>query len=253
MKGRRMTIAPLALVLLAASGIQSAMAREAAPPVSASAIAGSPERKTKQRDARQTRAWGITDEEWVRYRELMAGPLGLYSPHLDPLSALGIEAESEAARRRYAELQVEAEARRVGKLLDYQRAYDAAWQRRYPGMARVDLSGAALSGASRAGLPKAGASASTRLAVFVKADCPPCTARVQALQAAGTAFDLYMAGSQNDDARIRAWAASARIDPAKVRSGAITLNHDAGRWRALNLPGDLPAVVRRVNGTWRRQ
>jgi integrating conjugative element protein (TIGR03759 family) len=147
-------------------------------------------------------------------------------------------------------LQVRAEARRVEKLLTYQRAYDAAWQRLYPNMARVDFPPA------RSTLAKPAAPSgpmSTRLAVFVKADCPPCTARVRALQAAGTAFDLYMVDSKNEDARIRAWATEAQIDPAKVRRGAITLNHDAGRWQALGLPGALPAVVRQVDGRWQRQ
>jgi integrating conjugative element protein (TIGR03759 family) len=252
MRGNRVTskILPLTLALLVAPGIPSAFAQNArSATTSASAVAASPEQETKIRDERQARAWGLTNAEWTRYRELMAGPLGIYSPHLDPLSALGIEAESEAERRRYAELQVRAEARRVEKLLTYQRAYDAAWQRLQPGMARVNLSGASRLPAK----PTASGPMSTRLAVFVKPDCPSCAARAQTLQAAGTAFDLYMVGSRNEDALIRAWAASARIDPAKVKSGAITLNHDAGRWRTLNLPGELPAVLRQVNGKWQRQ
>ncbi len=56
-----------------------------------------------------------------------------------------------------------------------------------------------------------------------------------------------------DDARIRDWAKRARIDPARVRSGSITLNHDAGRWLSLGLQGDLPAVVRQIGGEWQRQ
>src|SRR3546814_7173997 len=57
----------------------------------------------------------------------------------DLLSALGVEARSDEERRRYAEMQVKAEARRVEKLLAYQRAYDEAWQRLNPGMQRVNL------------------------------------------------------------------------------------------------------------------
>ena len=72
--------------------------------------------------------WGLQPQDG-RYRELMDGPLGIYSPNLDPLSALGIEARTDEERRRYAELQVQIEARRVEKLLAYQRAYDEAWQR----------------------------------------------------------------------------------------------------------------------------
>ena len=196
-------------------------------------------------DERQAREWGLQPEEWARYRQLMQGPLGVYSPQLDPLTALGIEARSEEERRRYAELQVQAEARRVGKALAYQRAYDAAWQRLFPGQPRVSLPGAKAQGAGNTG--------SGRLAVFVKADCAPCAQRVQQLQAAGTAFDLYMVGSRQDDARIRQWATQAGIDPARVRARTITLNHDAGRWLSLGLPGDLPAVVREVNGQWQRQ
>jgi integrating conjugative element protein (TIGR03759 family) len=77
----------------------------------------------------------------------MHGPLGVYSPNLDPLTALGIEARSDEERNHYAELQVHAEAQRVEKMLTYQRAYDAAWQRLYPGQLRVELGGT--SGSSR--------------------------------------------------------------------------------------------------------
>ncbi|MBI0473567.1 TIGR03759 family integrating conjugative element protein, partial [Pectobacterium parmentieri] len=76
---------------------------------------------------------------------------------------------------------------------------------------------------------------------------------VQRLQASGTEFDLYMVGSRQDDARIRDWAKRARIDPVRVRNGTITLNHDAGRWLSLGMPGELPASLRQINGQWQRQ
>jgi len=189
--------------------------------------------------------WGLQPQEWQRYRELMEGPLGTYSPNLDPLSALGIEARSHEERRRYAELQVKAEARRVEKLLAYQRAYDEAWQRLNPGMQRVNLPDDAPSAAAVRG--------SGRTAVFVKDGCTACGQLVQRLQTSGAEFDIYMVGSRQDDARIRDWARRANVDPARVRSGSITLNHDSGRWLSLGLPGDLPAIVREVNGQWQRQ
>ena len=64
-------------------------------------------------DDRTASEWGLQRQEWERYRELMDGPLGIHSPNLDPLSALGIEARTDEERRRYAELQVQVEARRV--------------------------------------------------------------------------------------------------------------------------------------------
>ena len=202
---------------------------------------------TIRSDEQLARDWGLGSEEWARYRELMQGPLGVHSPNIDPLAALGIEARSDEEQRRYAELQVQVEARRVEKLLAYQRAYDAAWQRLYPELRRV-----ALPVADMASVPTITAQGG-RIAVFVKDACPACDRVVQRLQAAGTRFDLYMVGSRQDDARIRQWATQAGIDPARVRARTITLNHDAGRWLSLGLPGELPAVVREVNGQWQRQ
>lgn len=196
-------------------------------------------------DERQARDWGLRPEEWTRYRQLMQGPLGVYSPNLDPLTTLGIEARSDEERKHYAELQVQVEARRVNKTLAYQRAYDAAWERLYPGQQRVNLPGAQTLSAGNSG--------SGRLAVFVRADCAPCDQRVRQLQTAGTAFDVYMVGSRQDDAHIRQWATLAGIDPGRVRARTITLNHDAGRWLSLGVPGELPAVVRELNGRWQRQ
>ena len=196
-------------------------------------------------DEQHARDRGLRSEEWARYRQLMQGPLGVYSPNLDPLTALGVEARSDQERNHYAELQVQAEARRVEKTLTYQRAYDTAWQRLFPGQARVKLPGTSP--------PNTGNQGSGRLAVFIKTDCTACAQRVQQLQSVGTSFDLYMVGSRGDDTRLRQWATQVGIDPARVRARAITLNHDAGRWLSLGLPGELPAVVREVNGQWQRQ
>ncbi|MBN3343774.1 TIGR03759 family integrating conjugative element protein, partial [Pectobacterium brasiliense] len=49
------------------------------------------------------------------------------------------------------------------------------------------------------------------------------------------------------------WAKRARINPVRVRNGTITLNHDAGRWLSLGMPGELPASLRQINGQWQRQ
>lgn len=201
-------------------------------------------------EERLARDWGLKAEEWARYRQLMQGPLGVYSPNLDPLTALGIEAQSADERRRYAELQVQAEGRRVEKLLAYQRAYDDAWERLYPTLSPLNSSTPT---APVSVVTKALAQEPQRLAVFIKDNCAACDQQVKQLQASGRAFDLYMVGSRNDDTRIREWAARVGIDPAKVRSRTITLNHDAGRWQTIGVQGELPALVREVNGRWQRE
>nr|WP_288357082.1 TIGR03759 family integrating conjugative element protein [uncultured Pseudomonas sp.] len=199
-------------------------------------------------DEARAQEWGLSSQEYQRYRTLMQGSRGVYSPGLDPLTALGIEAQSDAERRRYAELQVRAEAQRVQKELAYEQAYQEAWKRLYPNLQPVMQVGG-----GNPPLASPTIRGSGRLAVFVTDSCAACTERVQALQDAGQPFDLYLIGSQGDDARIRHWAVLAGIDPAKVRARQITLNHDGGRWVQLGLGGELPAVVREVNGQWLRQ
>lgn len=197
------------------------------------------------------REWGLTPQEWSRYKTVMEGPRGIYSPGLDPLTALGIEAKSAEERRRYAELQVQAERQRIDKELAYQKAYDQAFARLYPNEKVIQISSEP-SSPRRSGAVTA-LKGSGRLAVFVQDNCTACIARVSDLQAQKQAFDLYYVGSQGDDEKIRRWAILAGVEPTSVRSRQITLNHDAGRWLGLGLGGELPAVVREVNGQWQRQ
>ncbi|WP_368044865.1 TIGR03759 family integrating conjugative element protein [Pseudomonas koreensis] len=188
--------------------------------------------------------WGLKIEELDRYRALMLGPLGTYSPNLDPLSALGIEARTDAERQHYALLQVDAESARVEKLLVYQRAYDHAWKLRYPDLALINLppvsSPLALNNAQR-------------VAVFVEYDCAVCDNKIRQMQASGASFDLFVVNSQQQDRRLRQWAQKIGIQPGKVREGIITINHDNGRWGSISGQGQLPAVMLKVNGKWVRQ
>lgn len=233
---RGVAVLPIALVAAGLLGsVDVSIAQTNAAPARTNTSAESSSRIATSDEAR-ARAWGLGTDEWTRYEQLMRGPLGIYSPNLDPLTALGIEARSDAERQHYAELQVHAEALRVQKELVYQQAYDAAWKRLYPDLAPVRP----LTSASRTG---ASLTHSGRFAVFVKDDCPACDARVRQLQSSGAAFDIYVVGSHGDDVRIRAWAQRVGLDPAKVRARTITLNHDAGRWLMLGGQGTLPAVL----------
>lgn len=238
----------------------SATAIEAAPSTAAAGSAtssvqqltGESTLSLNQTQNKAAQEWGLTAKEYERYQEVMQGPRGVYSPGLDPLTALGVEARSESERRRFAELQVQAERQRVERELAYQRAYDEAYQRLYPGIKAIEISSSptAQPGSSTSGPVLAG---SGRTALFVQDDCPPCIDQVKRLQAAQTPFDLYFVGSQNDDERIRRWAILAGVDPSNVKSRLITLNHDQGRWIRLGLGGSLPATVTQENGSWRRQ
>ena len=191
----------------------------------------------------QAASWGLTEQEWTRFEQIQAGPRGFWSPNLDPLTALGVEAQTDQERQRYAELQVALEAKRAERELAYQNAYTAAWAKLFPGLLPIQGM-ASPSPASSAVVP--------RQALFVEDHCPACTAEAQRLQSSDTAFDIYLVGSQGEDERVRSWARQADIDPAKVQRRQITLNHDRGRWFSLGAPGPLPATFQQVDGQWQR-
>ncbi|WP_321848155.1 TIGR03759 family integrating conjugative element protein [Pseudomonas paraveronii] len=194
-------------------------------------------------DSEQAASWGLTEQEWTRFEQIQTGPRGFWSPNLDPLTALGVEAQTDQERQRYAELQVALEAKRAERELAYQNAYTAAWAKLFPGLLPIQ---------GMASPSPASSSVVPRQALFVEDHCPACTAEAQRLQGSDTAFDIYLVGSQGEDERVRRWARQADIDPAKVQRRQITLNHDRGRWFSLGASGPLPATFQQVNGQWQR-
>lgn len=194
-------------------------------------------------DSEQAASWGLTEQEWTRFEQIQAGPRGFWSPNLDPLTALGVEAQTDQERQRYAELQVALEAKRAERELAYQNAYTVAWAKLFPGLLPIQGM-ASPSPASSAVMP--------RQALFVEDHCPACSAEAQRLQSSDMVFDIYLVGSQGEDEGVRNWARQADVDPAKVQRRQITLNHDRGRWFSLGAPGPLPATFQQVNGQWQR-
>jgi hypothetical protein len=195
-------------------------------------------------DDRTASEWGLQPQEWARYRELMDGPLGIYSPNLDPLSALGIEARTDEERRRYAELQVQVEARRVEKLLAYQRAYDAAWQRLNPGMQRVNLPG------DKPALPATRGSGRWRCSSRTAAppagsSCSACNPRARSSTCTwSAAARTTRASATGPSARRSTRRACAPAASRSTTTGPLAVARPARR---------LPAAVREVNGQWQRQ
>ena len=208
-----------------------------------SQIQGTQSAPLERSHSEQATSWGLTEQEWTRFEQIQAGPRGFWSPNLDPLTALGVEAETDQERQRYAELQVALEAKRAERELAYQNAYTAAWAKLFPGLLPIQ---------GMASPPSTSSSVEPRQALFVEDHCPACTAEAQRLQNSDAAFDIYLVGSQGEDEHVRRWARQAGIDPTKVQRRQITLNHDRGRWFSLGAPGPLPATLQQVNGQWQR-
>lgn len=193
--------------------------------------------------------WRLSMEEWAQFRTLMQGPRGIWSPSLDPITVLGIHAETDAERRRYAELLVMIEFERVEQELLFQRAYDDAAQRLFPTLPRVSPS---------ASDPPAALSTAERLAFFGSVNavrCPTCAEVLKRWLETyprhdGPVLDLFLADAA-DDAALRGWAEAQGVSPSAMRRGRITLNHtraplavpDAGR--AVS-----PRFMQRIAGQW---
>jgi len=203
--------------------------------------------------------WGLTAAEWERFEALKQQPRGYWSPGLDPLTALGMEATTEAERQRYAELQVKLEVARVERELAYQRAYNAAFARLYPDLLPIqDLSQSnSFTELLKKGVP-AGLSLSAvegRYRLFVKEGCADCVQQARLLQILNEPFDLYMLGTNGDDHKVRRFATEAGIREADVKAKKITLNHDGGLWQSgfsEQAAGKLPATFVFRGGKWQR-
>ncbi|BET95974.1 TIGR03759 family integrating conjugative element protein [Xenorhabdus taiwanensis] len=184
----------------------------------------------------QAEQWTLSVDEYQRYQHLMKGPRGIQSPGLDPLTTLGIEADSDAERRRYAEQWVKSEFARTEKELCFQREVDAAWQRLFPDVLPVNMT------TSR--------ETNDRLALFVRAkDCPQCEARLSEVLAANQPVDIYLVDSQRNDDTLRLWAKNHHIPVERVRNRQITLNHDAGHWFRFG-KGLMPVLLRQGEQGW---
>lgn len=199
-------------------------------------------------------AFGLTLDDWKKYEALMEGPRGYWSPGLDPLTALGIEAKSEAERIRYAELQVMMEFARTEAELAYQRAYDDAFKRLYPNVLPIGESDSRADDFLK-NVPDVSALTNSPRIVFVTPQCSKCDSLVAKLQSENARFHIYVVGSEGKDDVVRNWAARVKIDPVKVKERHITLNHNTTELSTIagNVKtSDLPLVYRRSGEAWQR-
>ena len=208
--------------------------------------------------------WSLDTKEYQRYQALMRGPLGHWSPTIDPLLALGMFAESPAQQRRYAELYARQEFELTERTLRFQQAYRAAFQRLYPNVDTVDqrlLAPYRLhqqqkeSTKAARWLAKKQFQDGDRVMVFVPARCDPCSSMIPRLMSlvSGTrnaSIDVYVRNASDDDA-VRAWAQAHQIQAKQFGGNALTLNRDEGLWQRLqsrsanSISADIPIYLKR--------
>lgn len=191
----------------------------------------------------QARSWGLTLDEWKRYESLMEGQRGNWSPNLDPITALGVEARNDAERMRFARLLVEVEKKRVERELAFQRAYDQAWRELYPELSPINTffshESSRLDNQFASIESRVSQSPVERITLVIADSCDACDVMVSRLVSIGANLDIFMVGAESD-AEIRRWAMRMALPVDRVRSRNITLNHYVGD--AINA-SDLPLLI----------
>lgn len=193
----------------------------------------------------QSWQWQLNETEWQRYKTLMLGIRGKLSPDISPIEALGIHAQSEDERQRYAEMWAKALREDTERVLAFQHAYDDAWKQLYGNEPLIDLS--RLAPRRSAALLQPG----DRILFFAASNCAACgpaletvLAKIQRTPRLG--LDVYLIDSGNDDTKVRAWAKEHRVPPELVRNRTVTLNHDSGAIARLSgFTGTIPYIARR--------
>lgn len=187
------------------------------------------------------RYWSIDAKEYQRYQQLMRGPLGYWSPTIDPLLALGMFAKTPAQQNRYAELYARQEFELTERTLRFQQVYRAAFNRLYPNVDTVDhrlLAPYQLhqqqkeSAKAARWLAKKQFRDGDRVMVFVPIQCDHCTSLIPRLMSlvSGTrnaSIDVYVRNASDDNA-VRVWAQAHHIQANKVSGNALTLNRNEG-------------------------
>ena len=174
--GRRVSVRLGLAALIAGSPLAAAAADTAPTEPAATQVEAAALDRT---EIARAQLFGLSAEDWSRYRTLMQGPRGLWSPTLDPVWVLGIHAETEAERARFAELAARREHERVAAELAFARAYAQAFERLYPGEPVMDVGSLTPERASSAQAP--GFAPGERLLFFASPECPACESWLEAL------------------------------------------------------------------------
>ena len=194
----------------------------------------------------RSRLWGLSETEWRRYKKLMQGIRGSISPStISPIEVLGIHARDEAERQRYAEAWSRAMREDVDRILAFQRAYDAAGKSLYPNEPLIDVDRLPRKTEESSALQS-----TDRLLFFTRPECPACDMLAGKLLKRiddVSGIDIYLIDiAPGDDAAVRDWASTHRIDTEWVRSRRVTLNHDGGALDKLTSGrGEAPYILRR--------
>ena len=188
--------------------------------------------------------WMLKEADWLKYKTIMSGPRGIWSPGLDPLTALGVSETDPQERSRYAEIWMKMEMRRVELELAFEVERQKAGKKLTGDMLAVNNQGWIKQ------WEEDQKAIQYQVMFFVDAtctdDCKPAFNKLFKSIGNNTTLDIYFKDGIGSEA-IGVWASFMGIDPNLVRSKKVTLNFDAGRAKTMEIPEDSFPVVKVLN------
>jgi len=169
--------------------------------------------------------WDLSIAQYQEYELIMEGPRGNWTPNLDPITVLGINAKSVAERERFAEKLAKLERARVTRELAFEMAYQKAQQKLF-GHIPLYETPETLVGLGEARKAKA-------VDVFIHSACKTCKAVARKLLKSGVTVNFYFVDFTAS--AIKQWAVDLGITAKMISAKQTTLNFDAGRSKALNI------------------
>ena len=193
-------------------------------------------------DRTLAKQWKLEESDWVKYKQIMSGPRGTWSPGLDPITALGVSETDARERARYARLWMEVESRRMGLELAFEVERQRAGQAMFASQSVVDNS--EWEREWNQNYNEQG----QNIALFVNDDClencEDLFEEVKASVSRNSRMDVFFSSGASAES-IGEWASHMNIHPDTVRARKITLNFESGSGKAaaydVNL-GELPVV-----------
>jgi len=139
----------------------------------------------------------------------------------DPILVLGLYADDDAERKKYAKLYMDREVKRADRMFQFISIYQELYDKEFSTKPMLDMSGFKAP-------PKKRNYSNQRLVVFFDINCFECKKIAKNLQAKVNegnilGLDLYFTGIK-DLAEIKSWAKEAELDIDLVMKNKIALN-----------------------------
>lgn len=185
-----------------------------------------------EKDKSLAKQWMLEETDWIKYKEIMSGPRGIWSPGLDPLTALGVSETDPKERQRYAEIWTKVETRRA----ELEFAFEVERQR-----VGKRIHGDQLAVNNTSWIKEWEQKHSEirkQVAVFMDASCQSrCKDIFNDVRASvgdSARLDVFFAPNTSSE-EVGQWATYMKLDPAEVRENKVTLNFDEGKAASMNV------------------